>query len=149
MDEDRILREAGVTRGFTRLARIYRREINHALAEHGLSDAKAMPVLHVSRLGEGVRQGVLAEDMGLEGPSLVRLLDQLCAAGLMERRDDPADGRAKLLHLTDDGRAMVAIIEDALQQLRSRLLRGVSDADLEAAIRVFDALETATGAGPA
>jgi hypothetical protein len=62
-----------------RLARIYRREVNRALAEHGLSDAKALPVLHIARAGGGLRQGVLAEELGVEGPSLVRILDQLCA----------------------------------------------------------------------
>lgn len=150
MDEARHRREAGLTSGVIRLARIYRREVNRALAEHGISDAKAMPVLQISRLGQGVRQGVLAEDLGMEGPSLVRLLDQLCAQGLVERRDDPADRRAKMLYLTDDGVALLQVIENALQVLRGRLLNKVSDSDLEATLRVFAALEAAIeGAGSA
>lgn len=139
-----------MTSGVIRLARIYRREVNRALAEHGISDAKAMPVLQISRLGQGVRQGVLAEDLGMEGPSLVRLLDQLCAQGLVERRDDPADRRAKMLYLTDDGVALLQVIENALQVLRGRLLNKVSGSDLEATLRVFAALEAAIeGAGSA
>lgn len=139
-----------MTSGVIRLARIYRREVNRALAEHGISDAKAMPVLQISRLGQGVRQGVLAEDLGMEGPSLVRLLDQLCAQGLVERRDDPADRRAKMLYLTADGVALLQVIENALQVLRGRLLNKVSGSDLEATLRVFAALETAIeGAGSA
>lgn len=139
----RIPSERTFTGAVLRLARIYRREVNRALAEHGLSDARALPVLHIARAGGGMRQGVLAEELGVEGPSLVRVLDQLCAAGLVERRDDPADGRAKTLHLTDDGAALAVIAEDTVQAVRSRLLVGVSDEDLAATLRTFAAFEAA------
>ena len=70
-----------------------------------------MPVLTIARAGNGMRQGVLAEELGVEGPSLVRILDQLCLGGLVERRDDPTDKRAKTLHLTAEGQALAAVIE--------------------------------------
>lgn len=143
MTDVRILSERTFTGAILRLARIYRREVNRALAEHGLSDARALPVLHIARAGGGMRQGVLAEELGVEGPSLVRVLDQLCAAGLVERRDDPADGRAKTLHLTPDGQALAVIAEDTVQAVRSRLLVGVSDDDLAATLRTFAAFEAA------
>jgi MarR family transcriptional regulator, transcriptional regulator for hemolysin len=142
----RIPSERTFTGAVLRLARIYRREVNRALAEHGLSDARALPVLHIARAGSGMRQGVLAEELGVEGPSLVRVLDQLCAAGLVERRDDPADGRAKTLHLTSDGAALAVIAEDTVQAVRSRLLVGVSDEDLAATLRTFAAFEAALDA---
>lgn len=135
--------ERQLTASLLRLARTYRREVNRALAAHGLSDAKALPVLHIGRLGEGVRQGVLAEDLGVEGPSLVRILDQLSAAGLVKRREDPNDGRARTLHLTDEGRALAVVIEQAVDEVRGELLKGVSDADLAAALRVLAALDAA------
>src|SRR5271166_5769145 len=106
--------------GLLRLAHVYRREVNRALLAHGLSDSRALPVLQIARSGGGMRQGVLAEELGLEGPSLVRLLDQLSAAGLVERRDDPSDGRAKTLHVTEAGRALAAEIEKILRDLRNR-----------------------------
>ncbi len=143
MTDVRILSERTFTGAILRLARIYRREVNRALAEHGLSDARALPVLHIARAGGGMRQGVLAEELGVEGPSLVRVLDQLCAAGLVERRDDPADGRAKTLHLTPDGQALAVIAEDTVQAVRSRLLVGVNDEDLAATLRTFAAFEAA------
>lgn len=145
----RLLDERVFSRSLLRLARTYRREVNHALAAHGLSDAKALPVLHVARLGEGVRQRILAEDMGIEGPSLVGLLDQLCAQGLVERRPDPLDGRAKTLHLTNEGRALAVVIEAAVDGLRSRLLADVSDEDLAAALRGMAVFEDAIDAAEA
>lgn len=143
---DRLLQERALTGALLRLARVYRREINRALAAHGLSDARALPVLHIARLGEGVRQGVLAEDLGIEGPSLVRLLDQLSAAGLVERRDDPRDGRAKTLHLTAEGRALAKVIEAAVDRVRADLLSGVGDKDLATTLRVLAAFEAAVDA---
>jgi MarR family transcriptional regulator for hemolysin len=139
----RLLDERTFTGSLLRLARIYRREVNRALAEHDLSDARALPVLHIARSGGGMRQGHLAEELGVEGPSLVRILDQLCAAGLVERRDDPKDGRAKTLHLTPEGDALAVIVEDAVQGLRTKLLAGVSAEDLAATVRTFTAFETA------
>ena len=130
-----------------RLARVYRREIDRALARHGLSDARAVPVLHIARLGDGVRQGALAEEMGVEGPSLVRQLDHFAAAGLVERRPDPNDGRARTLHLTDEGRALADVVEQAVQDVRSRLLAQVSDADLAVALRTLTLFEQALEAG--
>ena len=85
------------------LSRAYRGAADKALADYGLSQATAWPVILAGRLGDGVRQGALAEALGVEGPSLVRVLDQLVAAGLMERREDPHDRRAKTLHLTEAG----------------------------------------------
>ncbi len=132
-----------------RLARVYRREVNRGIREHGLSDARAVPVLQIARAGGGMRQGVLAEELGMEGPSLVRLLDQICAAGLVERRDDPRDGRAKTLHVTPAGLELAGMLETLLRGLRERLMAEVSDADLAATLRTFAALDAALEAAEA
>jgi MarR family transcriptional regulator for hemolysin len=132
-----------------RLARVYRKEVDRTLAEHGLSDARALPVLHIARAGGGMRQGVLAEELGIEGPSLVRLLDQICAAGLVERRDDPTDRRAKTLHVTEAGRTLAAKLESLLEAARRRLMSKVSDEDLAATLGCFSALEAELDATPA
>ena len=140
---DRTSNERAVAAGLRRLARIYQREADGALAAHGVSAAQAMPVLGIARLGDGARQGVLADTLGLEGPSLVRILDQLCANGLVERRDDPNDRRAKTLHLTDEGRALAAAVEAQLEALRAGFLAQASDADLAATLRVLASFEVA------
>ncbi|CAB3886455.1 MarR family transcriptional regulator [Achromobacter xylosoxidans] len=127
------------------LSRAYRGAADKALADYGLSQATAWPVILAGRLGDGVRQGALAEALGVEGPSLVRVLDQLVAAGLMERREDPHDRRARTLHLTDAGHALRAQVEEVLVELRRRVFQGVSESDLEACLRVFDALKVSLG----
>lgn len=118
--------------------RAYRAAADKALADYGLSQATAWPVIWVGRLGDGVRQGVLAEAMGVEGPSLVRVVDQLETAGLIERREDALDRRAKTLHLTPAGHALRERVEQMLVHLRRQVFRGVNAADAEACIRVFE-----------
>jgi MarR family transcriptional regulator for hemolysin len=130
--------------------RQWRRVVDMALSSHGLSEAAASPLLWIGRLGGGVRQVVLANHVGIEGPSLVRLLDQLESMGLVVRRDDPTDRRAKGLWLTAEGEVLALRMEDALDELRGKILAHVDKADLEAAIRVleaFDAFELPKAAG--
>jgi MarR family transcriptional regulator for hemolysin len=123
-------------------ARKWRRTSHGVLAAFNVSEACATPLLTASRLGAAVRQVTLADHVGIEGPSLVRLLDQLCAAGLMRREEDPEDRRAKTVALTEEGRAVTAKMEEELVTLRAQALKGVSRSDLEAALRVLDAFST-------
>jgi MarR family transcriptional regulator, transcriptional regulator for hemolysin len=123
------------------LQRAYRSSADRAVAHIGLSHALAWPLLVIGRQGNGARQGAIAEMLGIEGPSLVRLLDQLVAAELVQRRDDPADRRAKTLHLTPAGVEAQARIEHVLHGLRAGLFQGVPDADVAACLRVFATLE--------
>lgn len=141
--------ERKLTGGMIRLARIYRQEVNRTLSAYGLSDAQAVPVLHIARSGGGMRQHQLAEEIGIKGPSLVRLLDQLCFNGLVERRDDGLDRRAKNLHLTAAGEALAERVEAVLAQVRERLLAAIDDADLAAALRVITLLQDALDQGRA
>jgi len=124
-------------------ARKWRRTSNGVLTAYNVSEACSTPLLTASRLGEAVRQVTLAEHIGIEGPSLVRLLDQLCAAGLVRRDEDPDDRRAKTISLTDEGRAVTDRMEEDLRALRERVLKNVSRADLEATLRVLNAFNAA------
>ena len=70
-------------------------------------------------------------------PSLVRSLDALGTAGLLERRDDPSDRRAKTLHLTPEGERIAGRIEAIVEQVRGDLLAEIPESDLATAVRVF------------
>jgi len=68
----------------------------------------------------------------------VRLLDALEAAGLIERREDGADRRAKAIVLTRLGRATVAKVERVAQQVRGDALMGLAEDELATASHVLD-----------
>lgn len=117
--------------------RQWRRVADLATDRHGISEAKALPLVMIGRMGGEPRQNALAEAVGIEGPSLVRLLDQLEAAGLVARKEDPSDRRAKVLSLTPTGRTVVERMEADLACLREAMFAEVSPSDLEACLRVF------------
>jgi MarR family transcriptional regulator for hemolysin len=124
--------------------RQWRRIAEKELEKLDISEACATPLLWTGRLGGGVRQVTLASYVGIEGPSLVRLLDQLAAAELIVRRDDPTDRRAKTIWLTDEGERLSGRIEELLVELRGRVLADVGEADLEATLRVLKAFDEAS-----
>jgi MarR family transcriptional regulator for hemolysin len=68
----------------------------------------------------------------------VRLIDLLQAEGLVERREDPTDRRAKTLHLTPTGEAKVEETNRVLRRVRASLLKDIEPDDLAA---TFDALQ--------
>ncbi len=75
---------------------------------------------------EGVSQARLAELAELEPMTMVRILDRMEADGLVERRPDPTDRRARRIHLTDKARPLVAEIWRLADQTRAELFAGVT-----------------------
>jgi MarR family transcriptional regulator for hemolysin len=120
------------------LARLYRREIDIALKDFGLSEATALPLRHLASSDGTCRQGDLAEILSLEGPTLVRVLDQLVERKLIARIEDKDDRRAKILRLTSAGRALNDKMRRHLEPVRRPLFKGVRAADLDTAMTVLD-----------
>lgn len=140
--------QLNISSGMVVAARHWRRICQATLANYGVSEACAVPLLIIVRLGDGVRQVTVAQAAGLESPSLVRLLDQLCSSGFVVRTEDPTDRRAKALCLTESGRALAESIEGELVRLRREVLKDIDPADLEAALRVVKAFEEAVQGAP-
>jgi MarR family transcriptional regulator for hemolysin len=130
-----------LTTTLTHVARTYKARADTVSADFGLSQATAWPIVMISRLGDGVRPGMLAEALGLEPPSLVRVIEQLVVSHLIERREDTSDRRAKTLHLTARGRECALGVEKALIPFRRSLFDDVDQADIDACIRVLTRLD--------
>eukprot|EP01132_Coremiostelium_polycephalum_P013168 gene13168-16064_t len=122
-------------------ARTWRKICQTTLVSYGISEACAVPLLMIGRLGDGVHQVKVAQAAGMESPSLVRLLDQLCSSGYVCRTEDIHDRRAKALSLTARGRELVQAVEQQLVRLRREVLATIDPDDLEAALRVLRAFE--------
>jgi MarR family transcriptional regulator for hemolysin len=113
-----------------RLTRRWRKVLDAEVQSAGLTDATWRPLLHLHLLGDGIRQKDLAASVGIEGPSVVRLLDMLIAKGLIERSEDAADRRAKLLRLTPAGLELVARIKATVLALESEVLAPFSAGEI-------------------
>jgi MarR family transcriptional regulator for hemolysin len=122
-----------------------RREIDQRVRGFGLTDATWRPLLYLGRLGDGVRQTDLAAALDIEDPSLVRLLDVLERAHLLERIDDPEDRRTKRLRMTETGRETYAQVAAVHAEFTARVLEDVTPEDLAVCYRVFGTIYRAIG----
>lgn len=125
------------------LTRNWRKVLSADFQNCGLTEATWRPLLHLSHLGDGIRQKDLAASVGIEGPSMVRLMETLIAKGLVHRAEDSTDRRAKLLSLTADGHSMVARIRETVLFREEQLLDNLSDGELEQLIGLVEKLDTA------
>ena len=114
------------------LGRRWRKTLDTQLATNGLSDAAWTPLMHLLRLGDGLSQTELAAAIGLEGSSLVRLLDILEGKGWVERRADAADRRSKRIFLTAEGHSAVDHVRATMLEAELSLLQDLEDSEVEA-----------------
>lgn len=124
-----------------RIARRMRQAVDAEMRLIGLTEATWRPLMYVRSLGDGVRQKELATAMSIEGPSLVRLLDNLERRGFIARREDESDRRARGIHLTKSGRELAVRAARIGNDFQKRLLAGVPLVDLETCERVLQTLE--------
>lgn len=116
----------------TDLSRLIRAEFDRHVTEAGLAvtAGEARTLVHAARAGE-VRQAVLAERMGVEAMTLSGYLDRLEARGLIERRPDPTDRRAKLVCLTEASEEMLQQIKAVAAGVRAEASQNIDDGDWE------------------
>ena len=77
---------------------------------------------------EGLKQSELAGMLDLQPITLTRLLDRLCANGLIERRPDPNDRRAKRLYLTPAARPVLDGMMPLGMEIMATVLAGIEPA---------------------
>lgn len=123
-----------------RTARQWRRAVDRELQPFDLSEATWLPLLHLSRAAAPMRQKDLAASLAVDNSAVVRLLDALEAAGLVARRGDADDRRAKAIVLTKAGEATVAKVEAVSARLRRRVMAGLSERELDAATGLLEAI---------
>ena len=70
-------------------------------------------------------QLALAQHLGVDRTVMTYLLDDLEAAGLIERRPDPADRRARRIVATPDGRTCLTRLDERLRAAEEQLLSGL------------------------
>ncbi len=124
------------------LAHRWRRVIDGELRPLGFSQATWRTLFFVSRAGGQIRQKDLAVDIGIEGPSLVHLLDSLEDSGLIRREVSEADRRAKLVNLTNTGKTEMRRIETILNSVRGSLLQDLDKDQLSKCTKIFDVIKT-------
>ncbi len=112
------------------LSRAWRSELDRRLVGLGLSQARWLVLLHLARFTEMPTQRELAQSVGVEGPTLARLLDSLESQELVTRVAVPEDRRAKKIALQPKAQPLIEKIEAISTQLRHEVFAGIDEDDL-------------------
>jgi len=106
------------------VARLLRTYADYKASQFGITRAQWAVLVRVDR-AEGLNQSELAEILDLQPITLTRLLDKLCDSGLIERRPDPADRRAKRLFLMPAARPLLEQLSGLGEETMADALAGV------------------------
>ncbi len=105
------------------ICRTHRQQAETALNKIGLHAGQEMILLRLWS-EEGITQSQLAERMGVEPPTVTKMLDRM--KGLVERRQDGGDARVSRVYLTEQGRELIGPITELWKQLEERTLAGLT-----------------------
>jgi MarR family transcriptional regulator for hemolysin len=123
-------------------ARGWRLLIDKQLKHLGIGQAGWMTIAMIAKSGEPMSQRALADLVGVEGPSMVSMLDRLEREGLVTRAPSPTDRRVKLVHLTEAGTTLYQQVREQAQAVRTALLGDIDPDQLKAATELLELLRT-------
>lgn len=121
----------------TLTARLWRARFTERMKTPDQTVARWSALYMIADAPLGLTQTQIAERLGIQGPTLVRLIDALEKSGLVSRQPALHDRRAKIVSITDAGRAMLVQIDRSAAEMRNELFTGVTDAELETTLRVL------------
>jgi len=122
--------QASVNFGFlvSDVSRMLRENFRTTTPELGLTLAQARVLLHLSR-NEGISQVALSAILEIQPITLLRQIDRLEKAGLIERRAHPSDRRAQQLYLTPRSQPLLKKIFDKGAERQDQVMAGLSEAE--------------------
>ncbi len=100
-----------------------------------LPQCKVLARLHDN---EGVSQAKLGEIVDVDPMTMVRILDRMEAGGLLERRLDPQDRRARRLYLTVKAKPLLDEIWRLVETTRNETFAGISKQERDAFMLVLE-----------
>jgi DNA-binding MarR family transcriptional regulator len=107
-------------------ARLMRRDFERRARSLGLTRAQWQAMFHLAR-NEGCNQATLADLLEVEPITLARVIDRLEVNGLVQRRADPTDRRARLLFLGERAHPLLEQLRTIGAETREIALAGIDD----------------------
>jgi DNA-binding MarR family transcriptional regulator len=113
--------------GFTlaKVCRAHRGNVGELLAEVGLHVGQEMVLIELWK-DDGLRGVELAGRLGVEPPTVTKMLRHLERCGLVSRRQDPDDARSFRVYLTDEGRSLEGPVVRCWERVEEKILAGMS-----------------------
>ncbi|MGE5650875.1 MAG: MarR family winged helix-turn-helix transcriptional regulator [Bacillota bacterium] len=123
------------------IGRSWRHKLDQRLKPLGLSQSKWRTLLYISRTRDGLTQTDLARMLGIEAPTVTRLVKQLEDGGWVQRRALPGDARCKVVHLAPKTKRTMRHIDAEVAQLRAETIGRLTGKQAAAGLAVLQALQ--------
>jgi DNA-binding MarR family transcriptional regulator len=108
-----------------KVCKAHRGNVGELLSEVGLHPGQEMVLIELWE-SDGLRGGELAERLGVEPPTVTKMLRRLERCGLVERCQDPQDARSFRAYLTDEGRSLEGPVTRIWETVEERTIAGMS-----------------------
>jgi MarR family transcriptional regulator for hemolysin len=124
-------------------ARTWRQAIDRRLKHLGMSQASWMTMAVASKALTPLSQSELADRLGVEGATMVAMVDRLAKAGFIVRQSCPSDRRINRVVLTEAGYRLVQTVQHETAAVRRELLATIDPAKLAIATELLEILQEA------
>jgi MarR family transcriptional regulator, transcriptional regulator for hemolysin len=121
-------------------SRSWRQAVDRRLKYLGVSQASWMTIAIAAKADSPLSQSELADRLGVEGATMVAMVDRLVKAGLVVREASSTDRRIKRVVLTPAGVAIYDKVKTEADALRKQLLANVDTKKLLIATELLEGL---------
>lgn len=121
----------------TVIARLQRNSFDRKVAALNVTRSQWAMIAIVSRY-PGSTQRTIAEYLEMSEASAGRLIDRLCADGLLERRDRRDDRRARAVYLTEKAGPLLTKLGAIAAESEQRMFNGFSDEEIQQLLNFMD-----------
>jgi len=122
-------------------ARTWRLALDRRLKHLGVSQASWLTIAVVARAISPLSQSELADRLGVEGATMVAMIDRLVRAGLVVRVPSATDRRVKKVDLTENGKRLYENLKAEADTFRRELLADIAPERLLAATELLEQLQ--------
>lgn len=129
-----------------RVARAHRTLAASLLSQVGLHPGQEALLMELWD-HDGRTQADLAESLGVEPPTVTKMLQRMEGSDLVDRRPDATDRRAIRVYLTPKGRRLKGRVDKLWAELGSRAFEGLSDRQQSSLRSLLNAVEGNLAAG--
>ncbi|WP_461210138.1 MarR family winged helix-turn-helix transcriptional regulator [Desulfocurvus sp. DL9XJH121] len=123
-------------------AKELRGSIDQAFKPYGMSRSRWLALAILHNEGQGLPQKELAARMGVEGATLVRMLDGMEKDGWVRRRVSPEDRRVNLVEIQDKALSFMTTFEETMRNFSQEIFGGIPEAELRLCTRFLNGLRS-------
>jgi len=122
-------------------ARAWRQAVDRRLKNLGLSQASWMTIAVAAKARTPLSQSELADRLGVEGATMVAMVDRLVKAGFVARQPSKTDRRINHIVVTETGNRLYATVKTEAAAVRKELLAHIDPKKLALATELLETLQ--------